>query len=157
MYSWYSDKFSKIKDPRYNRYKLYCEHAPALRRLHGCVVMGINRTRRLFGRQKKDAWAASQCTLNGFWPRRYHFLSSLFLFFVRGRGKLHFRLAHRYFLKIWARWNNLRNISALDFDWMIGASKWQWVLHHCSILSLLLKKSYACLAETSWTKALLTL
>ena len=33
------------------------------RRLPGCVVMGINRTRRLFGRQKKDAWAASQYTL----------------------------------------------------------------------------------------------
>ena len=51
------------------------------RRLPGCVVMGINRTRRLFGRQKKDAWAANQYTLYGFRPRRSRFLSPLFLFF----------------------------------------------------------------------------
>ena len=51
------------------------------RRLPGCVVMGINRTRRLFGRQKKDAWAANQYTLYGFRPRCYHFLSPLFFVF----------------------------------------------------------------------------
>ena len=124
------------------------------RRLPGWVAMGINRTRRLFGRQKKDAWAASQCTLYGFRPRRCHFLSSLFLFFSSWSRTIHFKYAHRYFLDIWACWNNPRNIPALDFDWMIGAgaSKWQSVLLHCSILSLLLKKSYARLAETSWTK-----
>ena len=56
-------------------------HYSFYRRLPGCVVMGINPTRRLFGRQKKDAWAASQYTLYGFRPRRSHFLSSLCLFF----------------------------------------------------------------------------
>ena len=71
------------------------------RRLPGCVVMGINRTRRLFGRQKKDAWAASQYTLYGFRPRCYHFLSPLFLFFSLWSRKLHFRYAHRYFLDIY--------------------------------------------------------
>ena len=114
--------------------------------------MGRNRTRRWFGRQKKDAWAASQYTLYGFRPRRYHFLSPLFLYFSPWSRKLHFNYAHRYFLDISARWNNPRNIPALDFDWMIGASKWPSVLLHCSILSLLLKKSFARLAKTSWTK-----
>ena len=71
------------------------------RRLPGCVVMGINRTRRLFGRQKKDAWAASQYTLYGFRPRCYHILSPLFLFFSLWSRKLHFRYAHRYFLDIY--------------------------------------------------------
>ena len=72
----------------------------AYRRLPGCVVMGINRTRRLFGRQKKDAWAASQYTLYGFRPRCYHFLSPLFCFFSLWSRKLHFRYTHRYFLDI---------------------------------------------------------
>ena len=71
------------------------------RRLPGCVVMGINRTRRLFGRQKKDAWAASQYTLYGFRPRCYHFLSPLFLFFSLWPRKLHFRYAQRYVLDIY--------------------------------------------------------
>ena len=72
-----------------------------------------------------------------------------FCFFSSWSRILHFKYAHRYFLVIWARWNNPRNILALDFDWMIGASKWQSVLLHCSLLSLLLKKSYARLA---WLK-----
>ena len=92
------------------------------RRLPGCVVMGINRTRRLFGRQKKDAWAASQYTLYGFRPRCYHFLSPLLLFFCLWSRKLHFRYAHRYFLDIYGpRWNTQRNFPAVDFDWMTAA------------------------------------
>ena len=89
--------------------------------------MGINRTRS-FGRQKKDAWAASQCTLYGFRLRRFHFLSPLFLFFSLWSRTLHFKYAHRYFLDIWAR-RNIR-IPALDFDWMIGTSKWliDWLI-----------------------------
>ena len=47
--------------------------------------MGINRTRRLFGRQKKDAGVASQCTLYDFRPKSCHFLSPLFSFLVRGQ------------------------------------------------------------------------
>ena len=71
------------------------------RRLPGCVVMGISRTRRLFSRQKKDAWVTSQYTLFGFRPTSYHFLSPLFLFFRLWSRKLHFRYAHRYFLDIY--------------------------------------------------------
>ena len=46
------------------------------------------------------------------------------------------------------RWNNPRNFPAVDFDWMIGASKCQSVLLYCrAILSLLLKKFYALLHQ----------
>ena len=86
--------------------------------------MGINRTRRLFGRQKKDAWAASQYTLYGFRPRRSHFLSPLFLFFlVCGRGNYISGTLIDTFSISTTRWNNPRNFPAVDFDWMIGASK----------------------------------
>ena len=85
------------------------------RRLPGCVVMGINRTRRLFGRQKKDAWAASQCTLYGFRPRCNHFLSPLFLFFSLWSRKLHFRYAHRYFLDIYDKLKQSKELSRRGF------------------------------------------
>ena len=85
------------------------------RRLPGCVVMGINRTRRLFGRQKKDAWAASQYTLYGFRPRCYHFLSPLFLFFSLWSRKLHFRYAHRYFLDIYDTLEQSKELSRRGF------------------------------------------
>ena len=85
------------------------------RRLPGCVFMGINRTRRLFGRQKKDAWAASQYTLYGFRPRCYHFLSPLFLFFSLWSRKLHFRYAHRYFLDIYGTLEQSKELSRRGF------------------------------------------
>ena len=87
----------------------------AYRRLPGCVVMGINRTRRLFGRQKKDAWAASQCTLYGFRPRCNHFLSPPFLFFSLWSRKLHFRYAHRYFLDIYDTLKQSKELSRRGF------------------------------------------
>ena len=85
------------------------------RRLPGGVVMGINRTRRLFGRQKKDAWAASQYTLYGFRPRCYHFLSPLFLFFSLWSRKLHFRYAHTYFLDIYDTLEQSKELSRRGF------------------------------------------
>ena len=101
-----------------------CESADKFyRRLPGCVVMGIYRTRGLFGRQKKDAWAASQYmyTLYGFRPRWYHFLSPLFLFLVYGRGNYISGTLIDTFSISTTRWNNPRNFPAVDFDWMIGA------------------------------------
>ena len=93
------------------------------RRLPGCVVMGINRTRRLFGRQKKDAWAASQCTLYGFRPRCNHFLSPLFLFFSfnGGRGNNISGTLIDTFSISTTSWNNPWNFPAVDFDWIIDA------------------------------------
>ena len=85
------------------------------RRLPGCVVMGINRTRRLFGRQKKDAWAASQYTSYGFRPRCYHFLFPLFLFFSVWSRKLHFRYAHGYFLDIYDTLEQSKELSRRGF------------------------------------------
>ena len=86
------------------------------RRLRGCVVMGINRTRRLFGGQKKDAWAASQCTLYGFRPRCNHFLSPLFFcFFSLWSRKLHFRYAHRYYLDIYDKLKQSKELSRRGF------------------------------------------
>ena len=89
------------------------------RRLPGCVVMGINRTRRLFGRQKKDAWAASQYTLYGFRPRRSHFPSPLFLFFSSWSKKLHFRYAYTYFLDIYDTLEQSKEHSRVEF-WLDG-------------------------------------
>ena len=85
------------------------------RRLPGCVVMGINRTRRLFGRQKKNAWAASQYTLYGFRPRCYHFLSPLFLIFSLWSKKLHIRYAHRYSLDIYDTLEQSKKLSRRGF------------------------------------------
>ena len=117
------------------------------RRLPGCVVMGINRTRRLFGRQKKDAWAASQYTLYGFRPRCYHFLSPLFLFFSLWWRKLHFRYAHGYFLDIYNTLEQSKELSRRGFWLDDRCLKGRSVLLYCSILSLLLKKFYALLPQ----------
>ena len=77
--------------------------------------MGINRTRRLFGRQKKDAWAANQYTLYGFRPRCYPFLSPLFMFFSLWSRKLHIRYAHRYFLDIYETLEQSKELSRRGF------------------------------------------
>ena len=74
-------EMTQERDQKWHQKRTWLRNSDTYRRLPGCVVMGINRTRRLFGRQKKDAWAASQCTLYGFRPRCNHFLSPLFLFF----------------------------------------------------------------------------
>ena len=104
------------------------------RRLPGCVVMGINRTRRLFGRQKKDAWAANQyTTIVWFSTKMLPFpFSSLFFFSLSSR-KLHFRYAHRYFLDTYDTLEQFKELSRRGF-WLddrclkmtIGFT---WLLH----------------------------
>ena len=104
--------------------------------------MGINRTRRLYGWQEKDAWAASQCTLYGFGPRCNHFLSPLFLFFSLWSRKLHFKYAHRYFLDIYDKLKQSKELSRRGF----------WLDNRCLKMAIgftLLLHSFA-FAEEVW-------
>ena len=87
------------------------------RRLPGCVVMGINRTRRLFGRQKKDAWAASHgntlCMV--FDQDALIFFLLSVCFFSSWSKKLHFRYAYTYFLDIYGMEQSSKEHSRLEY------------------------------------------
>ena len=85
--------------------------------------MGINRTRGLFGRQKKDAWAGSQSLCMVFDQDAIIFFLLSFCFLVCGRGNYISGTLIDTFSISKTRWNNPRNFPAVDFDEMIDASK----------------------------------
>ena len=70
----------------------------------------IYRTRRLFGRQKKDAEAASPCTYTCmlFDEEGIIFFLLSLCFLSSQSTKLHFRCSHRYVFHFWTSWNNPR-------------------------------------------------
>ena len=110
------------------------------RRLPGCVVMGINRTRRLFGRQKRTRGPQANTLCVVFRPRCYHFLSLSFCFFILWSRKLRFRYAHRYFLDIYDTLEQSKELSRRGFRLDDRCLKRTIGLLYCSILPLLLKK-----------------
>ena len=85
------------------------------RRLPGCVVMGINRTRRLFGRQKRTRGPQANTLCVVFDQDAIIFFLLSFCFFILWSRKLRFRYAHRYFLDIYDTLEQSKELSRRGF------------------------------------------